>query len=260
MAPAIEAEAVERLLADQLGHGIGKLDFAAGAGFLGIQHAHHVRLQNIAAGQHQIGRRGTLRRLFDQASDLNQRPVARARIDDPVAVCLFRRDFQHGDDIAAYPAVRLDHLRQAIGLADHHFVREQDGERLVADDVAGAPDGVAEAERLLLANGDDLAKAGPRRLERREALAGLAHRRFKLEGHIEIIDQGILAATGDEDHLLDPRLARFVDRILDQRPVDDRDQLLGDALGGRQQARAETGDREDRLADAAAHCGVTGPA
>ena len=31
-----------------------------------------------------------------------------------------------------------------------------------------------------------------------------------------------LAAAGDEDHLLDPRLARFLDRILDQRPVDDR--------------------------------------
>ena len=78
----------------------------------------------------------------------------------------------------------------------------------------------------------------------------LAHRRFELEGMVEIIDERRFAAAGDEDQLLDPRLARLVDRILDQRPVDDRDHLLGNALGGREQAGAETGDREHRLADA----------
>ena len=72
---------------------------------------------------------------------------------------------------------------------------------------------------------------------------------------IEIIDQRGLAAPGDEDHLLDPRLARLVDRILDQRPVDDRDHLLGDALGGGEQAGAEAGDGEHRLADAIGHSG-----
>ena len=61
-----------------------------------------------------------------------------------------------------------------------------------------------------------------------EALALAAHRRFELEGDVEIIDQRRFAAPGDEDHLLDPGLARLVDRILDQRPVDDRDHFLGD--------------------------------
>ena len=58
-----------------------------------------------------------------------------------------------------------------------------------------------------------------------------------------------LAAAGDEDHLLDPGLARLLDRILDQRPVDDRQHLLGDRLGGGKEAGAEPGDREDGLAD-----------
>ena len=47
------------------------------------------------------------------------------------------------------------------------------------------------------------------------------------------------AAAGDEDHLLDPGLARLLDRILDQRPVDDRQHLLGHRLGRGQEAGAE---------------------
>src|SRR3546814_10323974 len=63
-----------------------------------------------------------------------------------------------------------------------------------------------------------------------------------------ILDRA-LAAPGDEDHLLDPRFARFVDRILDQRPVDDGKHFLGDRLGRRQEARAEAGDGKDGFAD-----------
>ena len=66
---------------------------------------------------------------------------------------------------------------------------------------------------------------------------------------VEIVDQRGFPAAGDEDHLLDPRLARLVDRILDQRPVDDRQQFLRDRLGGGQQAGAEAGDGEHGLAE-----------
>ena len=76
---------------------------------------------------------------------------------------------------------------------------------------------------------------------------------------VEIVDQRGFAAAGHEDHLLDPRLARLVDRILDQRPVDDRQQLLRDGLGGGQQAGAEAGDREHGLAKLLRHSGSAGP-
>ncbi len=49
---------------------------------------------------------------------------------------------------------------------------------------------------------------------------------------------------GDEDEMLDAGLPRLVDHMLDQRPVDDRQHFLRHGLGGRQEARAETGDRE----------------
>ena len=60
-------------------------------------------------------------------------------------------------------------------------------------------------------------------------------------------------AAGDEDELLDAGRLRLLDRILDQRLVDDRQHLLGHGLGGRQEARAEAADREYRLANALIH-------
>src|SRR5690348_6281980 len=116
-----------------------------------------------------------------------------------------------------------------------------------------APDRVAEAERLLLADADDLAERRTRGLERVEALAALLHRRFELEADVEIIVEHSLATAGDEDELLDARLARFIHGILDERPVHDRDHLLRDALRGGEQAGAEAGDGEHRLANAGWH-------
>src|SRR5690606_19422518 len=43
------------------------------------------------------------------------------------------------------------------------------------------------------------------------------------------------------------------DRVLDQRAVDDREHLLGNRLGGRQEPRSQSSDREHGLADALAH-------
>src|ERR1044071_3828239 len=58
-----------------------------------------------------------------------------------------------------------------------------------------------------------------------------------------------LVAAGDEDEMLDAGLARLVDHVLDQRPVDDGQHLLRHRLGGRQETRAETGDGKNSLAD-----------
>ena len=104
-------------------------------------------------------------------------------------------------------------------------------------------------------------KSAREELERVEALARAAQRRLELEADVEIIDQRAFAAAGDEDHLLDPRLARFVDGILDQRPIDDRQHFLGDGLGRGEQARAEARRPGRRPCGwVLHHCGVAGPA
>ena len=56
-----------------------------------------------------------------------------------------------------------------------------------------------------------------------------------------------LVAAGDEDQVLYPCLARLIHDVLERGPVDDGQHLLRHCLGGGQESRAETGDREDGL-------------
>src|SRR5262249_58094852 len=63
-----------------------------------------------------------------------------------------------------------------------------------------------------------------------------------------VLDDSLVAA-GDEDEMLDAGLARLVDHMLNQRPVDHRQQLLRHGLGGRQEPGAQPGDRENGFAD-----------
>ena len=249
MADGVDLDRVERLLADQLRHRIRQLDFAAGPRLAFVEDAHHVRLKDIAADHGKIGRSGFGLGLFDQAEHFRDGAVLLAGSDYTIAVGAFPRHFLGGEHVAAIAVPGIDHLLERAGCAGHQVVGKQHRERLVADDLASAPDSVAETERLLLPDRDELAEAGARRLQRIEAFALLPHRGFELEGGIEIIDQRRLSAAGDEDQLLDPRLARFVDRILDQRPVDDRQQLLRDRLGGGQKSGAEARDWKNGLAE-----------
>jgi len=114
---------------------------------------------------------------------------------------------------------------------------------------------MTQPQGFLLANRNDLSEAGVRGFKDAEVLALGAHRRFELERMIEIIDQARFAAAGDEDNLLDSRLPRFIHRILDQRPVDDRQHLLGDRLGRGQKARAEPRDWKHGFANFTGHSG-----
>ena len=64
-----------------------------------------------------------------------------------------------------------------------------------------------------------------------------------------MVGDDVLAAARDEDELLDPGLAGFLDRVLDDWLIDDGKHLLGHRLGGGEKARAHPGDGEDRFAD-----------
>ena len=131
-------------------------------------------------------------------------------------------------------------------------VGQEQRERLVADDLAGAPDRVAEAERRLLPGE---ARLAGRRLGVRESLqllclAALPERALELELQVEMVFDGALAAAGHEDEMLDAGRPRLVDHMLHHGPVDDREHLLRNRLGGGQEAGAEAGDGENGFADA----------
>ena len=91
-------------------------------------------------------------------------------------------------------------------------------------------------------------------LERR-LLAALAQRRLELVGDVEMVLDRRLVAAGDHDEMLDPRRARLVDRVLDDRAVDHGQHLLGHRLGRRQEAGAEAGDGKHGGTEAMRHDG-----
>jgi hypothetical protein len=134
--------------------------------------------------------------------------------------------------------------------ADHQIIGEQDRERLVADEMASAPDRMAEAKRSLLPGIGDLAGGRDRGLELVEqfVLAALAQGRLDLEGGVEMILDRVLGAPGHEIELVDAGGLGLFHRILDQRLVDDRQHLFRHRLGRRQKAGAEPRHREHRLA------------
>ena len=145
----------------------------------------------------------------------------------------------------------VDHLRQTAGRVLHQHVGQQQRERLVADQFARAPDRVAEAQWRLLAG--EAGGAGLRQVLRQErqvrVLAALGQRQFQFELAVEMVLDHALVAAGDEDEMLDAGLARLVDHVLDQRPVDHRQHFLGHGLGGGQEAGAEPGNGKNGLAD-----------
>src|SRR3569623_1053295 len=76
---------------------------------------------------------------------------------------------------------------------------------------------------------------------------------FHLVVLIEVILDGALAATGDEDQFGDAGGDGLLGRVLDQRLVDDGQHLFGVGLSDGQKARAHTGHGENGFAQLLGH-------
>src|SRR4029077_18348297 len=97
-------------------------------------------------------------------------------------------------------------------------VSERDHEGLVADERARARDRVAEAEQFALTRVEILGRR-TLELERREQLlfSALAQRLNELGVAIEMILDGRLARSGDEEHARDSDARQLLDDVLDDR-------------------------------------------
>ena len=84
-------------------------------------------------------------------------------------------------------------------------------------------------------------------------LAALLEDLFEFEAVIEMIGHDRLAAPHDKDELLDAGRLRLLDRVLDQRLVDDGQHLLGHGLGRRQEAGPQPGNRKNGLTHSLNH-------
>jgi hypothetical protein len=72
---------------------------------------------------------------------------------------------------------------------------------------------------------------------------------LQLVGLVEMILDGPFRATGDEDHVGNPRCHRLLHRVLNQRLVHDRQHFLRTGLGRRQKTRSHTGNGKDGFPD-----------
>jgi hypothetical protein len=123
---------------------------------------------------------------------------------------------------------------------------------VVADVAAGAGDRVAQPERGVLAHVVHVGQLGdaPHRVELgRLALAdeGL----LELGSGVEVVLERGLAATRDDDDVVDASRHGLFDHVLDRRLVDDRQHLLRLRLRGREHAGTEPGRRDHRPRDVA---------
>ena len=145
----------------------------------------------------------------------------------------------------------VDHLGEAAALMLHQHVGQEQRERLVADQFARAPDRMAEAERRLLAGEAEGARLRQILRQKRQVrlLAALNQGQFEFELAVEMVLDHRLMAAGDEDKMLDTGLPRLVHHVLDQRAVHHGQHFLRHGLGSRQEAGAETGDREYGFTD-----------
>src|SRR6185312_13135429 len=156
--PAGVAHRVERLAADHPGERIGELDLAARAGLVPVEMVEYLGLQHVAADQRPVRRRFRGVGLLDQSGDLGEAVLLSPDGSNAVALGLLARYLDDSDHAAAGLLAGGDQLRGAGRRADHKLIGQQYGERLAADPRLGAPHGMAEAERLLLAGEDGVAR------------------------------------------------------------------------------------------------------
>ncbi len=107
-----------------------------------------------------------------------------------------------------------------------------------------------QPERRLLAHVGNPGEIGDRtHLSEQIGLAPLFEHPFQLEGRVEMVLDGVLAPAGHDDDALQPRGPGLLDDVLDERPVDQRQHLLGLRLGGRQEAGSQSRGGKDGDAD-----------
>ena len=195
--------------------------------------------------------------VFDQSVDPHQSVILkiRVRIEHAIAIGLFAWHFLNGDEIAAGFRIGLNHLLQAgFGVFDH-IIRQNHGKRIVADQLLGAPDGMAEPEGFGLEHFMDGRLIRQSGLQKRQFLCFAAL--FEQIGVFlimaEMLHNGLFFRCRDKNELGDAGCGRLLHSPLDQRLVDDRQHFFGNRFCRGQKTGSHAGDRKNNFFDWLAH-------
>src|SRR2546423_3705900 len=147
-----EAAPDDRLLLQQQADGVGELELPAGSRLDAVEGVEDGGTEDVAADHGEVGRCGLRFRLLEHGPQPEHIGVDRVDHGASVRRDLVRFDLEQRDDRRLLLVVDLDHAAQKRGVVDHHVVAEQYGEGLVPDVLARHRHGVAETERLVLAD------------------------------------------------------------------------------------------------------------
>ena len=127
-------------------------------------------------------------------------------------------------------------------------IAQRDDERIVTNEVPRAPDRMPQSARPILSR---VIEVDVPRLEfkLRELifLTALPQRADQFRIFIKMVLDTALALAGNEENLLHVAASQFLDNILNDRLLTDRQHLLRLALGRRQQPRPQPRHRNNRL-------------
>src|SRR2546421_3821962 len=249
-----EAAPDDRLLLQQQADGVGELELPAGSRLDAVEGVEDGGTEDVAADHGEVGRCVLRFRLLEHGPQPEDIGVDRVDHGAPVRRDLVRFDLEQRDDRRLLLVVDLDHAAQKRGVVDHHVVAEQYGEGLVPDVLARHRHGVAEAERLVLADEVEGGELGERlHLLQEVVLALLLEHRLQLGLAVEVVLDRSLAPTVHHEDVADAGADRLFDDVLDGRAVDDGQHLFGDALARRQEARPQPGGGDHGLAHRGHH-------
>ncbi len=139
----------------------------------------------------------------------------------------------------------IDQLANARHFGLDQIIGQHHGERLVADQIAGAQHRVTQGPTAFFA-----APKRPRSSRRFCAnsdhlmVAAVDQHLLQFRRFVEMIFDAVLAAAGDENDLFDAGVHRLLHDVLDRRNIDDRQQLLGYGFGRREEIACPAQPRE----------------
>src|SRR3954464_1786012 len=133
-------------------------------------------------------------------------------------------------------------------------VAKQHGKGLVTNMCGSHQHGMAEASGVSLPYVMDLRQlAGLLNACQPRLVAFGLQRLLELDVAVEVVLEGPLVASGDEQHIGEASVHRFFDDVLDGWLVDDGQHLFGNGLRGRQEPGAESGGRNHRFRGTSSH-------
>src|SRR5207253_5755483 len=226
------------------------LDFLVLAGRRLFQNRKDRRRQDVAA-DHGQPRGGLLqRRLLDEVGDFEERRTRRFSGDDPVTGYLLGFDLVHAQDRSAQSVMPFDQLPDGRDRRIEHLITEDHREGFIPDEVLGAEDRVPQSPGVPLADITKICQLrDPADFVEQLLFSAFFEILLQLEGQVEVVFDGPFPSARDDDDVFNAGTDRFLDSILDQWFVDQRQHLFGRGFRGGQEPGSEASGGNDGLRD-----------